>query len=148
VSSQTVRPKSAVTKLTGSFPADATYKVGQCASGWIPFVTNGKLSRISYHNGVGDTAIWNAANLAAKPTTHTSQPSRTQEKPKATDQAKDYDNCKALNADYPHGVGRPGARDKTRNGTPPVTAFTRSDALYDVNSESDRDRDGIACEEL
>ncbi len=58
--------------------------------------------------------------------------------------ATDYANCSALNADHPHGVGQTGAVDST-SGTP-VTTFTVDDALYDANSESDRDKDGIACE--
>ena len=63
-----------------------------------------------------------------------------------TKSAKTYRNCTALNKDYPHGVGRPGARDKT-SGTP-VTNFKRSKALYKANNGSDRDKDGIACEKL
>ena len=55
-----------------------------------------------------------------------------------------YANCKALNAKYPHGVGLPGARDKT-TGTP-VTNFTRNRAVYLVNAARDRDKDRIACE--
>ena len=55
-----------------------------------------------------------------------------------------YKNCKALNARYPHGVGRFGARDHT-TGTP-VTNFRRSNRLYRQNKARDRDRDGIACE--
>jgi hypothetical protein len=62
----------------------------------------------------------------------------------ATAAAKRYKNCAALNRAYPHGVGRPGARDKT-SGTP-VTTFKRSTALYKANRKSDRDGDGIACE--
>ncbi|MHC3001527.1 excalibur calcium-binding domain-containing protein [Gordonia metallireducens] len=58
--------------------------------------------------------------------------------------ATDYANCKALNADYPHGVGQPGAVDSTTST--PVTNFTVDQALYDANDESDRDNDGIACE--
>jgi len=58
--------------------------------------------------------------------------------------AKSYKNCTALNKDYPHGVGRQGARDKT-SGTP-VTNFTVSNTLYRANGSSDRDRDGVACE--
>lgn len=58
--------------------------------------------------------------------------------------AKTYKNCTALNKDYPHGVGKPGARDKT-SGTP-VRNFEVSKALYDANKKSDRDKDGIACE--
>ena len=58
--------------------------------------------------------------------------------------AKTYSNCTKLNKDYPHGVGKRGARDKT-SGTR-VTNFKRSKALYNANSARDRDRDGIACE--
>ena len=57
---------------------------------------------------------------------------------------KTYKNCTALNKDYKHGVGKPGAKDKT-SGTP-VTNFTRSKQVYDKNTKSDRDNDGIACE--
>ena len=55
-----------------------------------------------------------------------------------------YANCTALNAVYPHGVGRSGAVDKT-SGTP-VTTFYRNTSLYNLNTKSDRDKDGIACE--
>ena len=57
---------------------------------------------------------------------------------------KRFANCTALNAAHPHGVGRPGAVDKT-SGTP-VRTFTRNRAVYEANSGSDRDKDGIACE--
>ena len=50
----------------------------------------------------------------------------------------------ALNKDYRHGVGRFGAHDKT-SGTP-VKNFTRNNKVYRLNDESDRDKDGIACE--
>jgi hypothetical protein len=56
-----------------------------------------------------------------------------------------YRNCKALNARYPHGVGRVGARDHTASGNP-VTNFRRSNLLYRANRGLDRDKDGIACE--
>jgi hypothetical protein len=55
-----------------------------------------------------------------------------------------FANCTALNQVYPHGVGRPGAVDHT-SGTR-VTTFRRDLALYNANSGSDRDKDGIACE--
>jgi Excalibur calcium-binding domain len=58
--------------------------------------------------------------------------------------AKKYSNCAALNRAYAHGVGRPGARDKT--SSEPVTTFKVSRSLYQQNRSSDRDRDGIACE--
>src|SRR5215213_6401222 len=43
-----------------------------------------------------------------------------------------HSNCKALNKDYPHGVGRPGARDKT-TGSPPVTNFAVRKRVYKLN---------------
>lgn len=58
--------------------------------------------------------------------------------------AKKYSNCTKLNKDYPHGVGKPGAKDKT-SGTP-VTNFTRNKKVYKQNTARDRDKDGIACE--
>lgn len=57
---------------------------------------------------------------------------------------KTYANCTALNKVYPHGVGRKGARDKTSSR--PVTNFTVNTAVYNKNTKSDRDKDGIACE--
>jgi hypothetical protein len=69
---------------------------------------------------------------------------------------KSYRNCTALHKDYPHGVGRRHARDKTRSGTNPVTNFRRSNTLYAYNDgreprhrgehDLDRDNDRIACE--
>jgi hypothetical protein len=56
-----------------------------------------------------------------------------------------YPNCRALNAHYPHGVGKVGAHDRT-SGTPPVRTFKRSNALYYANRGRDRNKDGIACE--
>lgn len=58
--------------------------------------------------------------------------------------AQTYVNCRALNADHPHGVGKPGAVDST-SGTP-VTTFTVDANLYAQNEDRDRDGDGIACE--
>jgi hypothetical protein len=60
--------------------------------------------------------------------------------------AKHFANCTAMHKVYPHGVGRPGAKDHT-SGTP-VTTFKRSLPLYNANTASDRDKDGIACEAL
>jgi hypothetical protein len=62
-----------------------------------------------------------------------------------------YDNCTNYNKTYPHGVGRPGAHDKTKSkSSEPVTTFKRSLALYKramkYNNDLDRDNDGIACE--
>lgn len=62
----------------------------------------------------------------------------------AVSTSKTYTNCNALNRTYPHGVGRPGARDKPSGH--PVTNFKVSKTVYQANRSKDRDRDGIACE--
>jgi uncharacterized membrane protein len=66
--------------------------------------------------------------------------------PAHADKAKTFANCDAMHKVYPHGVGKPGAKDQT-SGTP-VTTFKRSTKLYNANSGSDRDKDGIACEAI
>jgi hypothetical protein len=59
------------------FPSARTYRVGQCASGWIPFRLRGQLDTIRYANFVGDRAIWDADDLGDKPVTrHESQRGR------------------------------------------------------------------------
>jgi Excalibur calcium-binding domain len=61
-------------------------------------------------------------------------------------------SCGAVNARYPHGLGRVGAHDVTKGDTDPVTNFKRSNALYRTaigyNRGLDRDHDGVACERL
>jgi|CXWJ01.1.fsa_nt_gi hypothetical protein len=57
---------------------------------------------------------------------------------------KKFKNCTALNKTYKHGVGKPGAKDKTSGKR--VTNFKKSAALYNANKHLDRDKDGIACE--
>ena len=51
----------------GAFPADDIYRVGQCASGWIPFLARGSVTKIKYSNGVGDGAVWDTDHLDRKP---------------------------------------------------------------------------------
>ena len=68
--------------------------------------------------------------------------------------AKHYSSCKALQKDYPHGVGKKGAKDKTSGAK--VTNFKVSTTVYGMNNaprnsstgeyDLDRDNDGIACE--
>jgi hypothetical protein len=59
-----------------------------------------------------------------------------------------WKNCTAVNARYPHGIGKPGGRDRTSGE--PVTTFKRSTALYRLamtyNRGLDCDKDEIACE--
>lgn len=70
--------------------------------------------------------------------------------PYAFGQKTYFSNCKAMNKVYPHGVGRVGATDKTKNDKGPVTNFVANTALYQAitkqNANLDRDGDGIACE--
>jgi len=57
-----------------------------------------------------------------------------------------YKNCAALNKVYKHGIGKPGAKDKTASGKKPVTNFTKSTKVYNLNRHLDRDKDKISCE--
>lgn len=59
--------------------------------------------------------------------------------------AKQYANCTAMHVDYKGGVARPGAVDHRTSGHAQY-APVYSQSLYDANSGSDRDGDGIACE--
>lgn len=58
--SKNVDAGRSATPLKGGFPAERLYRVGQCASGWIPFPTTATPARINYNNGVGDVAVWDA----------------------------------------------------------------------------------------
>lgn len=57
-----------------------------------------------------------------------------------------FQNCTEMRKTYPHGVGRPGAVDRTSSSGKPVTNFFVDADLYNANKKSDRDKDGIACE--
>jgi len=65
--------------------------------------------------------------------------------PKPPPPAHSFENCTDMHTVYPHGVGLPGAHDQTKSGAP-VTNFHVSAALYNANSGSDSDDDGVACE--
>lgn len=74
------------------------------------------------------------------PSPTTTSPSPTKTGPKR------YLDCAAMNRDHPHGVGRPGARDRVRDGQKRVRNFDVNGRLYVVNIGLDTDFDGIACE--
>ncbi len=59
--------------------------------------------------------------------------------------AKKYANCTAMHVDYKGGVARLGAVDQRASGHAQY-APVYSTLLYEANSGSDRDKDGIACE--
>ena len=60
--------------------------------------------------------------------------------------ATSYDNCTDMHADYKGGVALPGAVDHRTSGGHANFAPVYSRSLYEANSGSDRDGDGIACE--
>lgn len=60
--------------------------------------------------------------------------------------ATSYDNCTDMHADYKGGVALPGAVDHRSGGGHANYAPVYSRSLYEANSGSDRDGDGIACE--
>jgi hypothetical protein len=62
-----------------------------------------------------------------------------------------YKNCTNFNTRYRHGVGKRGARDRTKSASSePVTNFLRSTVIYNRamrwNKGLDGDKDGVACE--
>lgn len=57
-----------------------------------------------------------------------------------------YANCTEMHADYKGGVALPGAVDHRSNGGHANYSPVYSRSLYEANSGSDRDGDGIACE--
>lgn len=60
--------------------------------------------------------------------------------------AKRYANCTAMHRVYKGGVARPGAHDK-RSGGGHARYAPYASARYNANKVSDRDKDGIACEQ-
>jgi hypothetical protein len=72
--------------------------------------------------------------------------------PVATAQAKApavvaYKNCTAVHAHYKGGIAKVGAKDVRKGGGHAKYKPVVSTALYNANKKSDRDRDGIACEQ-
>jgi len=64
-----------------------------------------------------------------------------------TSSVSTFASCVALNAVYPHGVGRAGATDVVKGSTKPVTNFTVNTDVYNANIQHDGDGDGVACEQ-
>ena len=82
-----------------------------------------------------------------RPSTTKPRPTRTTLPTTVPPEFRQYPSCQAMNRDYPHGVGRPGARDRTQGGGGRrVRDFYVSAPLYFVNAQLDVDGDGIACE--
>ena len=68
--SKNVDARRSKAPLKGGFPWEGTYRVGECASGWIPFPTTAWPGRIAYKNGVGDVAVWDVDHLEDDPRTN------------------------------------------------------------------------------
>lgn len=62
----------------------------------------------------------------------------------AAQKIKTYKNCTELNKDYKGGVARSSSA-KNKGGKTKYKPYV-SQALYDANKKSDRDKDLIACE--
>lgn len=147
---RTLEPQRPSADLEHAFPAEGTYRVGRCALGWLVFGTDDPVEEIIYANGVGEQAVWDGTDMSAPPETTVIPPEAPAEEdePESLDEsATDYANCADLREDYPHGVGGPDADDETKNNAPPVKDFEKSQSLYEANRESDRDDDGVACEQ-
>src|SRR5215210_4070016 len=65
--SQTVKADPSRSVFKGAFPPDNTYRVGECASGWIPFFTREAVTKVKYANGLGDVAVWDSNHLGRAP---------------------------------------------------------------------------------
>ncbi|WP_088318369.1 DUF2510 domain-containing protein [Kineosporia sp. R_H_3] len=113
------------------------------------------------YGGPTTSAVDEPTEPAARTTTPkppTKKPSASSTRPRTTTSTRPstrtrpveivrYPGCPAMHQDYPHGVGRPGARDR-RNGSggDRVRNFTVNGPLYLANFRLDFDGDGIACE--
>jgi len=58
-----------------------------------------------------------------------------------------YSNCTQMHQDYKGGVARSGAQDRRANGGHARYAPYVNTGLYNANAKSDRDKDGVACEQ-
>ena len=61
--------------------------------------------------------------------------------------AKIFKNCAEMRKTYIGGVAKPGAVDRRVGGGHAKYPPTISATLYAANAKSDRDKDGIACEQ-
>ena len=59
----------------------------------------------------------------------------------------DYKNCATVHLHYKGGIARPGAKDVRKGGGHARYKPFVNAQLYAANAHSDRDKDGIACEQ-
>jgi len=69
--------------------------------------------------------------------------------PAAAAKVREFDNCTAMHkvSAFKGGIAKPYARDKRASGGTAKYAPYRSLKGYNLNASSDRDKDGIACEQ-
>ena len=82
-------------------------------------------------------------SFAAAPTDGTSIQATVATQQPADATARQYANCTELRKDYRGGVARPGA---VNQGGKATHQPFYDHALYEANSTSDRDKDGVSCE--
>ncbi|MGI8880938.1 MAG: excalibur calcium-binding domain-containing protein [Jatrophihabitans sp.] len=65
----------------------------------------------------------------------------------ATAKAPVYKNCTAMHKKYKGGIAKKGAKDKRPGGGHAKYKPYVNTSFYNANKKSDRDKDGIACEQ-
>jgi hypothetical protein len=143
----TVSPAPAPSSTIAAEPpdADATQKAAAEAKRKTAAEAKRKAAAEAKRKAVAEAKRRAAAEAKRKAAAEAKRKAAAEAKRRAQASAKSYPNCSALNDDYPHGVGLPGATDHTSGGDP-VTTFKESRPLYEANSGSDGDGDHIACE--
>lgn len=141
-------------KVSSSHGASATVTRQPSPSTPTPSATSSRVGLMNRSSSPSPSAsnARTASTTSHPTTTHTTQTTRatqTTSSPKSkTTQATlvpTFSNCKSLHQVYPHGVGLPGAVDKSGKRVK-NTPFTVNRAVYQANSRLDRDGDGVACE--
>ena len=131
----------AKTKTKLEFNADSSGGYATVKS--VTSSTSGALSTTVKASGSGSFRYVYAGSSTTESATSAGDHIVVKAKPKPKPKPKTYKNCTALHKVYPHGVGKSGAKDKGGD----VTTFTRDSKTYAKNKKSDRDKDGIACEQ-
>jgi len=160
----TVRSKAASSVgIKASSPAAGKVRLaitvrasGQSSLGGTVKITEGSLTLKAAVKVSRGKASWSASKVAPGRHTYTATYSGTSQVARGSGKAsvtvrqivviQEYANCDAMHADWPHGVGRSGAQDEVSGSSEPVTNFLVNTALYNENTKSDRDGDGVACE--
>ncbi len=126
-----------VVRNNGAVPVYDEYT---SSGGWL-HAGSGTLYRCE-----GKTSPWQGSRVPAAPVTiRLVTPSGLLTKLSAP--REKFKSCKAMNRVFPHGLGKPGAKDKVHYaGGRKSTKFKRLTRIYKKNKKLDRDKDGITCE--